>query len=515
MPKVEEERQLSIHNETHHTSPRVKQAVLSSTFATGLFLSAPMISEAALGDQPLTEGMSHPDVKQLQEVLKAKGYFQYHTATGYYGSITSNAVSAFQRAEGLPTNGQATRETLDHLLANAAKAAQDKVATVTDGILRQGTTSSQVLNLQEQLKRAGYFHQEPTGYYGRVTTEAVRSFQRAQGLTVDGIAGPKTLTALTNTTAVSMSATSTNQAKSEQQSNPTLRNGARGEAVSRLQQRLLDLGYYTGAVDGIFGQGTERAVRLMQNQHRLVVDGIVGAKTWSTLASASAMTSAGSGEKQPQPADPTPAPPPADQALGSSSLLKIGSQGENVRVMQAQLKTIGLFNQEPTGYYGTVTEQAVRAFQRQQGLAVDGVAGKQTLDRLSKLAGTPVANTGTGFSVMNIVADASELLGIPYVWGGTNTEGFDCSGFIHYVFAKNNIQLARTVAGMWEAGTVVAAPAVGDIVFFETYTAGPSHAGIYIGNDQFVHSGTSTGVAVANLKTKYWSERYLGAKRFY
>ncbi len=172
-----------------------------------------------------------------------------------------------------------------------------------------------------------------------------------------------------------------------------------------------------------------------------------------------------------------------------------------------------MFNQEPTGYFGTVTEQAVRAFQRQQEIKIDGIANKLTRQLLNER--TSLSPTTGEFNVMNLVADASEQLGVPYLWGGTTAEGFDCSGFIQHVFSKSGIQLPRTVAQMWEIGKGVDEPKIGDLVFFETYTAGPSHAGIYIGNDQFVHSGATSGVSIGSMQAKYWKDRYMGTKRMY
>ncbi len=508
----------NVHNHTHAASPKVKQMMLSSTFATGLFFSAPLITDAALGDQPLTEGMSHPDVKQLQEALKEKGHFTYHTATGYYGSITAEAVSSFQRAQGLPVSGQATRATLDQLLTqserSSVKAAAASSALSTQQVLRQGTSSSQVASLQRQLKQAGHFQHEVTGYYGRITTESVRSFQRANRLSVDGIAGPQTLNALQNTTAVTIEQVQPSPAPAKAtpaQTNAVIRLGSSGQAVSDLQQRLRDLGYFQGSVNGQFSESTRDAVRRFQQQQRIAVDGIVGPQTWRSLNSATTVAA-----PTPAPAKPTvqpPAPAPSAPQTGST-VLRIGQQGAAVSNLQSQLKVIGLFNQEPTGYYGTVTEQAVRAFQRQQGLTTDGIAGPKTIQQLNKLAGNPPSGTSE-FNVMNLVADASEQLGVPYVWGGTTTAGFDCSGFLQFVFAKSGVQLPRTVAAMWDVGSSINDPRVGDLVFFETYAPGPSHAGIYIGNGQFVHSGSSTGVTIANMSTAYWNDRYIGAKRMF
>ncbi|WP_188623056.1 C40 family peptidase [Caldalkalibacillus thermarum] len=124
-------------------------------------------------------------------------------------------------------------------------------------------------------------------------------------------------------------------------------------------------------------------------------------------------------------------------------------------------------------------------------------------------------STSSGLNVSSLINEAKKYIGTPYLWGGSSpSTGFDCSGFLQYVFRTQGINLPRTVASIWSAGTSVSSPQPGDIVFFETYTSGPSHAGIYLGNNQFIHSGTSTGVTISNMTTSYWSQRYLGAKRY-
>lgn len=101
---------------------------------------------------------------------------------------------------------------------------------------------------------------------------------------------------------------------------------------------------------------------------------------------------------------------------------------------------------------------------------------------------------------------------MPYVWGGTSPNGFDCSGFIYYVFKNGGgVTVPRTVATLYQSGKSTSTPNIGDIVFFDT-TGGPSHAGIYIGNGQFIHAGSSTGVTIASLSNSYWAPRYLGSK---
>ncbi|AZV43059.1 C40 family peptidase [Peribacillus asahii] len=119
-----------------------------------------------------------------------------------------------------------------------------------------------------------------------------------------------------------------------------------------------------------------------------------------------------------------------------------------------------------------------------------------------------------GSSSAELVKEAKKYVNVPYVWGGSTPKGFDCSGFLTYVFKESsNTTLPRTVAEIYKKGTKVSTPKVGDVVFFETYKPGASHAGIYIGNDQFIHSSSSKGVSITSMNNSYWKERYLGAKR--
>lgn len=112
-------------------------------------------------------------------------------------------------------------------------------------------------------------------------------------------------------------------------------------------------------------------------------------------------------------------------------------------------------------------------------------------------------------------SEVKQLVGTPYKWGGTTTSGFDCSGFILYIFKKYDLDLPRTSASQAKAGTHVDKDdlRLGDLVFFNTSGRGVSHAGIYIGNDQFAHASTSRGVRINKLSDSYYKTRYVTARR--
>ncbi|KAA6453527.1 LysM peptidoglycan-binding domain-containing protein [Bacillus swezeyi] len=123
------------------------------------------------------------------------------------------------------------------------------------------------------------------------------------------------------------------------------------------------------------------------------------------------------------------------------------------------------------------------------------------------------ANPSSKLNTSKLISDAQALIGTPYKWGGTTTSGFDCSGFIWYLLNKQTNVARTNTVGYWNSMTSVSSPAVGDFVFFTTYQAGPSHMGVYIGNNKFIHAG-SDGVTTSDMTNSYWKPRYLGAKRF-
>ncbi|MFC4306623.1 C40 family peptidase [Cohnella boryungensis] len=123
--------------------------------------------------------------------------------------------------------------------------------------------------------------------------------------------------------------------------------------------------------------------------------------------------------------------------------------------------------------------------------------------------GTAYAND----TKLNVAID--EVMGTPYKYGGTTSEGFDCSGFILHIFNQFNLKLPRTSKDQSETGVKVNKSDLipGDLVFFNTSGKGISHAGIYIGDGKFAHSASSKGVSISKLSDSYYEKRYVTARR--
>lgn len=147
----------------------------------------------------------------------------------------------------------------------------------------------------------------------------------------------------------------------------------------------------------------------------------------------------------------------------------------------------------------------VHQLKSMNGITSDEIYVGQVLKLNSSIAAT--------FNTEALITEGKKYIGVPYVWGGSTPNGFDCSGFLNYVFGKVGVSIPRTVETIWNATTPVSTPQKGDLVFFTTYKEGPSHAGIYLGNNQFLHAGTSKGVTITDMNNSYWKARYLGAKK--
>ncbi len=128
-----------------------------------------------------------------------------------------------------------------------------------------------------------------------------------------------------------------------------------------------------------------------------------------------------------------------------------------------------------------------------------------------------VSRSGSTADGQRILDIAKQYLGVPYSYGGTTPAGFDCSGYVQYVFKQCGYQLSRTAAAQYQQGTAVSKTdlMMGDIIFFACNGGGIDHAGIYAGDNRFIHSSSprSGGVIFTSLSESYYSRSYVGARR--
>ena len=138
---------------------------------------------------------------------------------------------------------------------------------MAEPVLKKGSNDPAVKDLQDALKALGYYLGPVDGIFGTDTESAVKKFQQAREIPVDGVVGRVTWINIDEA----------------DQSHPVLKTGSTGLPVRRLQSRMNAVGYNIGGVDGRFGAKTEAAVRKLQQDANLGVDGIVGAQTWQVV----------------------------------------------------------------------------------------------------------------------------------------------------------------------------------------------------------------------------------------
>jgi peptidoglycan hydrolase-like protein with peptidoglycan-binding domain len=218
------------------------------------------------------EGDRGSQVTVLQQRLQQLGYFK-STVTGYFGSLTKEAVIQFQQAKGLLADGVVGKNT-ETLLGEPVKSnvqpVKQPVKEPSNGVWRLGDRGQQISAIQESLAVAG-FSGGSSGIFDQATQEAVRRFQQAKGLTADGIVGPQTMAALP---AIGGSAPlpASGRLTSRLDTNWTdIRTTSRIN-VRAIQSRLQSQGFYSGPIDGLWGPKTQAAVEAAQRAYRVSAD---------------------------------------------------------------------------------------------------------------------------------------------------------------------------------------------------------------------------------------------------
>ncbi len=226
----------------------------------------------------LQRGDSGQEVTNLQNLLTNSGYYD-GPVTGYFGELTEAAVKRVQQAKGQSADGIAD----DRLVSSLQPASRN----ADEGQLARGDSGQATIDLQNNLRAAGYYDGPVTGFFGSLTEAAVMEFQQAKGLAVNGIADQKTRFVLSE----EIAATPSDPAEASASGSPAaiafpvanLSLGSSGAAVIELQKRLQAAGYYDGILSGDFDVDTEAAVIRFQRDRGLKVDGVAGRATQKHL----------------------------------------------------------------------------------------------------------------------------------------------------------------------------------------------------------------------------------------
>jgi peptidoglycan hydrolase-like protein with peptidoglycan-binding domain len=432
----------------------------------------------------LKYGMTDPRVSDLQARLMELGYMDSDETTEYFGSMTKTAVLRFQRQHELDQDGIVGQLTWDAIMADGAQ----KYA------LMNGTSGEDVKEAQLRLYELGYLASsgQITGYFGDLTEEAVKKLQELNRIRVDGKVGAETFNLL-----YSDSVTPNYYSYGEE-----------SEVVKKYQTKLKNLGYLTTEPDGKYGKDTLAAIRQFQSRNNLVVDGYLGPSTRKALDSSSARPNA----------------------------ISLGDSGAAVTRVQNLLYEYNyLKKSHVTGYFGEITEAAVKQFQKNNRLSVDGDVGKRTMNALTgdnvvKASRPVTSSSGSGGSssggssgsgstssgVQKLIEVAKSKLGTRYVTGGKGPNKFDCSGFVYWCLNQVGVKQSYLTSYGWRS--------IGKytkITRFEDIRAGDiivvkGHVAIAISKTQIIDASSSNGKVVQrSFQSNWWKRNFICAWRIF
>lgn len=434
-------------------------------------------------------GLQHPIVAELQERLMVLGFMDNDEPTEFYGEITQQAVKTYQRQNDLAQDGIVGPSTLISIMSADAKYYAAKI----------GDAGVDISRIQTRLYQLGYLPAEDliTGSFDEKTEEAVKKMQNVNSLEEDGKVGQKSMNLL----------------YSDEVKANMLAYGEESELVLEAQKRLKTLGYMTTDPDGKYGNDTIIAVKQFQSRNDQVVDGYLGPSTRIVLNSSKAVPNG----------------------------LSLGDDGDSVQRVQQLLSKLGyLSSANATGYFGEVTERAVKLFQSTNGLSADGSVGVQTMAKLSSNdAKKAPANSGkssssggsagsgggsgksgtaaapAGSSASALIAIASSKLGSPYVYGSKGPNSFDCSGFVYWCLNQAGVRQSYLTSSGWRSVgkytkiTSFSSLQAGDIIVVS------GHVGIVAGGGTVIDASSSNGRVVHRSLSSWWQRNFICGWRIF
>ncbi len=456
------------------------------------FVTVPPVTETETPDVVLRS--EHNEIiADVQLRLMELWYMDKDEPTDYFGSITEGALRAFQRRNDLEIDGRLTQQTYDLLMSGDAKIYMTAL----------GDEGDDVVIVQQRLYELGYLesYYKTKGVFDESTEEAVKEFQEANKLSVDGMVGRNTKEALYSPDAKGKG----------------FEIGDQDPEIEKYQARLQQLGYLTTEPDGIFGKDTQIAVKRFQSQNDLIEDGFLGPVTREKLMSSDAVGNA----------------------------LQYGMEGSDVRNVQQRLYELNYLRaKNVNGYFTAITEKAVKLFQKNCGVQQDGKVGRNTMNLLfsddAPRASSPVSSGGSSggggnngggsgggnsggnddsdvtHRIDNFIRIANNKLGSRYVRGGKGPNVFDCSGFVYWCLNQAGVKQSYMTSYMWRSCTKYQRNNSfnnikrGDVIVYD------GHVAIAIGNGMMIDASQSKGKVVKrSYQSSYWKSVFICSYRIF
>lgn len=451
--------------------------------------------------RPLKSGDKGEAVRLLQTRLLQLGFYAWDV-NGSYDANTKIAVKAYQTAATLRATGTADSATRKKMNAPDAvtRAAYD-----AKRVLAKGEKSSTVRLMKNRLKTLGYYTGEVNITFDDALVAAVKLFQTAHSIPVTGKADVETRQSMFSSDAVTYEVYLTYC---------PIKYGEKGAAVRTVQRQLLNLGYYSGTLDGSFGSALLRAVRLFGQANELTIEKSISADVRRLLNSGSGISLA---------------------EYYRICAVKKGDKGEGVRQLQLRLAELGYYTGKQDGVFGDELVTAVKLFQKAHSIEQTGAADRATRTVMNDKKALTLKQYRDGLQsdlenrpavtrdekIEKLIAVAESRLGCKYVLNSKGPDTFDCSNFTKYCFGKVGVKIsARVIAQGYMTGyPKITDPKKlqrGDLLIFDTVKTDDDlsdHAGIYMGDDQFIHCSSVRGQVVISRFSTYgnfsWAFRLL------
>jgi peptidoglycan hydrolase-like protein with peptidoglycan-binding domain len=286
-------------------------------------------------------------------------------------------------------------------------------------VLQKGMYGQQVRSLQDDLRSIGYFKNKSTGYFGELTEATVIKLQGDYGYIQDGMVGKSTYSLIDRLTGRGMYDIS--RGVDSISATTVLKKGMRGNSVKALQIDLIELGLLNANATGYYGDLTEAAVRELQKSFGYKQDGVAGPDTISLIKRC--LTS--------------------DTVTQSKILLKKGMRGIGVEALQADLKKLGFFWANVTGYYGDITEKSVINLQKRYGYVQDGIVGKSTFGLIDKLLGRKSVTASRSLSSSTVSAKQNNYM-LPWFGGVENIFKKGMTATVYDVATGRSFKIKRS-----------------------------------------------------------------------